>query len=222
MDPTPRPGKDVSPQAQTPPPSGLRFPKDASPSPPSGTPSTSRYLNPDLPPSETTRRMREGSGPIPSETTRRLRDGSGPPSTARHVRELRKHPRFKIEGVIPTVHVRGLLSSFGLGSRVKAIDAADLSEGGALIVVDRRVKPGTIVWVRLEFPKYSDKIESEAEVRWSFQDARNPEQFFIGVMFKGLGDEQAAKIAVMRRWFTSPEYRAKTTRRWVRPPDSKP
>jgi hypothetical protein len=163
-------------------------------------------------------------GTLPSSTDPPASGGAEVPPgfTPPPAQELRQYGRFKIDGAVGQVKVHGVLSFVGLGPRVRVLQAVDLSEGGALLVLDRRLRPGQPLRVRIDMPKYSDHIEAEAEVRWCFQDARNSKQFFVGVMFTELDDAQTAKISVMRRWFTSKEYRAKTTRRWVKPPADDP
>jgi hypothetical protein len=56
-------------------------------------------------------------------------------------------------------------------------------------------------------------IETPGEVRWCFQSARNSDDFYAGIKFKGLAPIEAKKIAKMREWFTSPEYRNRTSAR---------
>ena len=60
----------------------------------------------------------------------------------------------------------------------------------------------------IQMEKYKDTIEASGEVRWCYQSARQAEDFYAGVQFSDLDPAQVRKIALMRDWFTSPQYRA--------------
>ena len=102
----------------------------------------------------------------------------------------------------------GLLSVFGVGKGNRARAALDLSEGGARFLIHERIPIGTKVRVIIQMEKYKDQIEAAGEIRWCYQDARRSEDFFTGVQFEDLDPVQKRKIAQMREWFTSPQYRA--------------
>lgn len=122
--------------------------------------------------------------------------------------ERRKHARFEMSEAETTVYREGVLTLIGVGKENKARVALDLSEGGLRILCEERIPVGTKVRVRIEVEKYQDVIEATGTVRWCFQSAKRKEDFFAGIMFVNLDAGQTRKIALMREWFTSPQYRA--------------
>ncbi|HXG59950.1 MAG TPA: PilZ domain-containing protein [Planctomycetota bacterium] len=132
------------------------------------------------------------------------RASAGPGSADRR----RRHPRFEIDDSSITLYREGLLASLGWGKNNLARGALDLSEGGARLLLDRRVRPGTKVRVRIQMERYKDVVEAVAVVRWCYENARKKGEFHAGVMFVKLDDAQRRKLALMRDWFTSPQYKA--------------
>ena len=125
----------------------------------------------------------------------------------------RRHLRFKVDGAQASMYVKRMLSSLGLGRSGPARKAVNLSEGGLLVASTSSIQPGTTVHVRLEIEKYQDVIETDALVRWCRASAREDGVFYIGVEFQNLDDALKKKIARMRDWFTSPEYRLRAATR---------
>lgn len=132
--------------------------------------------------------------------------------------ELRRHPRFKVESSSARFCAGGLLSRLGLVFRWTEGQTVNLSEGGVLIHSREPMKKGAEVRVRIDVPKYSDRIESPGRVQWCYPSARQEGHFYIGVQFTGLSAPESKKVAVMRQVFTSEEYRAKTAKK-RRPPE---
>lgn len=125
--------------------------------------------------------------------------------------ELRTNTRFSVSGVaVPLVYQHGLLTSIGIGRVNQARAAVNLSEGGVLVRTHDRMKSGTKVKVRLEIEKLNDIIEAEGVVRWCFQCAKEESNFYAGIGFTQVPPPVASKIAKLRGYFTSPEYRNKT------------
>ncbi len=122
--------------------------------------------------------------------------------------ERRQFERFEMGEARTVVYREGLLTVIGVGKENKARVALDLSEGGLRILCDERIPVGTKVRVRIEIEKYQDAIEATGTIRWSFQSAKRKEDFFAGIMFVNLDSAQGRKIALMREWFTSPQYKA--------------
>ena len=134
--------------------------------------------------------------------------------------ERRRHTRFEVETASTQLRKEGLLALFGVGKGNLARATIDLSEGGAQILIHDRLALGTRVRVKIAVEKYQDVIETKGVVRWCYQSARKKEDFFIGVQFGNLDTLQVRKLAAMREWFTSPQYKAvKQQRRADKPPD---
>jgi hypothetical protein len=127
--------------------------------------------------------------------------------------ELRRHVRFVPERVSAQIYPKGFLTTIGIGRNNEARQVVNLSESGALIVLDSKLPAGTKVQVRIEMEQYKDIIETEGEIRWCYQSARAAGDFYAGVMFRNLPASQASRIAKMRDWFTSPEYKMKSSTR---------
>ena len=125
--------------------------------------------------------------------------------------ELRTSNRFSVGGVaVPLVYEHGLLTSLGIGRINQARAAVNLSEGGVLVRTHDRMKSGAKVKVRLEIDSLNDVIEAEGVVRWCFQCAKEQSNFYAGIRFTKVPPPVASKIAKLRGYFTSPEYRNKT------------
>jgi Tfp pilus assembly protein PilZ len=135
-------------------------------------------------------------------------------ATVSHVKtgsELRTSTRFQVGGVAtPMVYEHGFLASIGIGRFNQARAAVNLSEGGVLVRTHDRMKSGTKVKVRLEIEKLNDIIETEGVVSWCFQCAKQETNFYAGIRFTNMPPPLASKIAKLRGYFTSPEYRNKT------------
>lgn len=123
--------------------------------------------------------------------------------------ELRSSARFRVDDAVPLVYEKGLLTSLGIGRTNQARAAINLSEGGILVRTHDKMKTGTKVKVRLEIEKFKDIIEAEGVVRWCFQSAREGNNFYAGIRFTKVPAGVASKIAQLRGYFTSPEYRSK-------------
>jgi Tfp pilus assembly protein PilZ len=136
--------------------------------------------------------------------------------------ELRRYPRFHAHEAAARLYLKGILTQIGIGRKNEATATVNLSEGGILVVTQRKLAEGAKVQIRVELEKYKDVIEVDGMVRWSFQSARDKDDFYTGIEFTKLQPGQAAHIAKMRAWFTSPEYKQKSaTRRRLAPPDLK-
>lgn len=123
--------------------------------------------------------------------------------------ELRSSQRFGIEEAVPLVYEKGLLTAIGIGRTNQAKAAVNLSEGGLLVRTHNKMKNGTKVKIRLEIEKFKDVIEAEGVVRWCFQSAKEEDNYYAGIRFTHVPQEAAAKIARLRGYFTSPEYRSR-------------
>lgn len=129
-------------------------------------------------------------------------------STEGKASDRRRHNRFEVDECQATLYREGVLTVFGVGKGNRARAALDLSEGGARFLIHERLPIGTKVRMIIQMEKYKDAIEASGEVRWCYQSARAAEDFYAGVQFSDLQPAQARKIALMRDWFTSPQYRA--------------
>jgi hypothetical protein len=125
--------------------------------------------------------------------------------------EQREHPRFKPEDAVAIVAKGGLLSSLGLG-KVR-VPVVNLSQGGVLLLVAKSIPVETRLRVRIEIPKPADIVESQASVRWCAQSAKNNAQFYVGLRFEKPDPQMQRKIAQMRDWFRSAEFKTQAARK---------
>lgn len=165
--------------------------------------------------------MGESNAGVPPSTP--PSPGSRPENTTARLKrpELRRHPRFRTdEDAAAHLYIKGFLTKLGIALKNEARSAVNLSQGGALILTHAKLKAGTKVKVKIEIEKYRDVIETDGEVRWCFQSAREQNDFYAGIQFDGLPPAKAALISKMHSWYTSPEYKQKSaTRRRLAPPD---
>ena len=128
-------------------------------------------------------------------------------------RDLRKHLRFRIDDASTKLYLKGFLTSLGLGRVNKARAAINLAEGGTMLLTGEMIPVGTRVIVRIDLERFGDVIEAPGEVRWCAQSGKSDQDYYAGIQFTGLSPADAKKIARMRDWFTSPEYKTRTTTR---------
>jgi Tfp pilus assembly protein PilZ len=134
--------------------------------------------------------------------------------------DLRKHPRFRVEDAKTEVYLKGFLAKIGLNRKNEARVAVNLSEGGLLVVTHRKLAPGAKVLLRIEMEKFKDIIDAEGEVRWCGASAKDKSDYYVGISFVKLAQENISRISQMRAWFTSPEFKQKSaTRRRLAPPE---
>lgn len=147
---------------------------------------------------------------LPSESPKDSSPGIQP-KTSRS--ELRKYLRFRIDDALAKLLVNGFLSLLGLGRASKTRGAINMSEGGVMLLMGENIAVGTEVTIRIEMEKYSDFVESLGEIRWCRQSARCEDEYYVGIAFAGLGSVDQKKIAQMRDWFTSREFKNRAASR---------
>jgi Tfp pilus assembly protein PilZ len=121
--------------------------------------------------------------------------------------DRRRHLRFEVDECQATLYREGILSVFGMSKQNRARAALDLSEGGVRFLTHERLAIGTKVRMIIQMEKYKDQVEASGEVRWCYQSVKKTEEFYVGVQFSDLDPAQKRKIAQMKEWFTSPQYR---------------
>jgi len=137
---------------------------------------------------------------------------AGPVSPEGQARqEQRGRPRFRLEGALVALGKPGMLASLGLG--LKKEEVVNLSQSGVLVVGRAKFEAGAKVRLRLDVPKWKDRIECDGVVRWCAQSARNDKEFYIGLRFVGLPAADEKRIGQMHELSKSVEYRAKATAR---------
>ena len=158
-------------------------------------------------------------GPVPPEARKESGGSSGShPKLQRQ--DLRKCLRFRVDDASATMYLQGFFTSIGLGRVNKARAAINLSEGGTLLLVRDRIEPKTKVLIRIEMERFEDVIEVEGVVKWCGQSGKSDKDYYAGIEFRNLTPADSKKIANMREWFISPEYKTRSaTRRRTKGPE---
>jgi hypothetical protein len=126
-------------------------------------------------------------------------------------RNLRRWHRFNIDDEASVVlYPEKLLTFMGLGRSNRAKAAINLSEGGVLVRTTEKIPKGTRVRLTISIEKFGDRFECVGEVSWCYAAAHSTKEYYAGIRFIDLPPEDMKKIAKMRSWYTSKEYRHKT------------
>jgi len=142
------------------------------------------------------------SGPVSTPAQKPPSERTLPAST-----DKREHARFKVEGATASVGKPGFLASLGLGPIRHSV--VNLSQGGAMIRLGKRVPVNSRHELRIEVPKCKEVIETVGEIRWCLPSAKKESDIYVGVRFVDLAPAERRKLAGMYELFTSAEYKAK-------------
>lgn len=134
-------------------------------------------------------------------------DDGSPTPVSQKARDLRRHGRFRIDDAEVVVFPERFLTAIGLGRSNRAKEAVNLSEGGCLVRCREKLTAGDKVRIRIRMEKFDDLFDCRGQVRWCFESANDPGDFYAGIAFLDLPSGHADKITKMRSWFTSKEYR---------------
>jgi hypothetical protein len=122
--------------------------------------------------------------------------------------DKRQFPRFKVEGTTTSLGKPGLLVSLGLGPIKYPV--INLSQGGAMVRVSKRLEMDSRHELRIEIPKYKEVIETVGEIRWCGESAIKESDIYVGLQFVDLPAVERRKLAGIYERFTSAEVKAKT------------
>ena len=147
--------------------------------------------------------MTSGSAPAQKAPSERAMPSAAAPN------EKREHPRFKVEGASAVVGKSGILGGL-LGPKKHQV--VNLSQGGAMICISKRLPVGSKQDLRIEIPKYKEVIEAAGEIRWCLESAKNKD-IYIGIRFVDLDPSDRRKLAGMYELFNSVEYKAMSAAR---------
>ena len=114
----------------------------------------------------------------------------------------------------------GILKVFGMGAGKDNLAAAvvDLSEGGARFITKSKLTIGTRVSVTIGVRLFNDTIKTTGTVCWASEHTNRAAQYYAAVNFDKLDAVQARKIAGIRDYLNSPEFRQKLeTRKRINP-----
>ena len=109
--------------------------------------------------------------------------------------DKREYPRFQVEGATTSLGKPGFLTSLGFGPIRHQV--VNLSEGGAMVRVGKNIPIESRHELRIEIPTYRETLETVGEVRWCAQSAKNKSDFYVGIQFVDLPEEDQRKLAVI-------------------------
>ncbi len=127
--------------------------------------------------------------------------------------DRRRHPRFPVDECTVVLQRSGIIATIGLRKENIARDLLDLSEGGMRVRTAERLEIGAKVRIRLVLTRYSDEIEAWGEVRWTATPPLHPSEHTAGIKFTKIDPRHARKIANMKNWFLSPQFRHKSAQK---------
>jgi hypothetical protein len=131
--------------------------------------------------------------------------GGGPPQGKR---ERRRHLRFSLHDASIKLYRKGATAIFGLARLNIEGQVLDLSEGGLRLETNEQILIDTKVRMKITVVKFNDTVDADGLTRWCHVDPKNAERFTVGVEFMNLDQGALRKIAQMKGWYTSSQYKA--------------
>ncbi len=136
-----------------------------------------------------------------------------PEKEAASPEEQRSDVRFLPEGSSLVCYPSGVMSEVLLKRNI-ARHLCDISKGGIRFCTWKKLPQGKKLRFKFKLPKFGDEFSVTAEVRWCGeispkQEAEFGAGYFVGCKFIDIDPKITYKIEAMKRWFTSPEYRAR-------------
>jgi len=107
--------------------------------------------------------------------------------------DKREHPRFQVDGATTSLGKPGFLSSLGFGPIRHQV--VNLSQGGAMVRVGKHFPVDSRHELRIELPTYREVVETIGEVRWCAQSVKNASDFYVGIRFVNLPEDDQRKLA---------------------------
>jgi hypothetical protein len=114
--------------------------------------------------------------------------------------EKREHTRFRVEGATTVLGEPGLLTSLGLGLIRHPV--INLSQGGAMVRVARRLPVDSRHPLRIEIPRLKEVIDTIGKVRWCGESVRRESEIYVGIRFVNLPEADRRKLAGIYELFT--------------------
>jgi len=122
--------------------------------------------------------------------------------------ERRQHARFCLHDTPAKLYRRGATALFGLAGLNIEGSVLDLSEGGLRLETSENFLIDTRLRLKISIAKFGDSLEADGVTRWCQATPRDPEVFHVGIRFSHEDPATHRKIAQMRGWFTSAQYKS--------------
>ena len=124
--------------------------------------------------------------------------------------ERRRFARFYVEEAPVELRRGGLAALLG---RIRG-GVVNLSEGGIRVSVPTPLAARKTIRCQVRTERFKDPLEAVGEILWCERDLMSQKSFLVGILFRDLEPRHARKIAAMREWYASPEFKAlKSARR---------
>jgi len=122
--------------------------------------------------------------------------------------ERRQYARFCLHDTPAKLYRRGATALFGLAGLNIEGNVLDLSEGGLRLETSEKFLIDTRLRLKISIAKFGDNLEADGVTRWCHETPRDPEIFHVGIKFTHEDPATNRKIAQMRGWFTSAQYKS--------------
>jgi hypothetical protein len=133
-------------------------------------------------------------------------DAAGTPPPGK--RERRRHQRFSMHDATIKLYRKGATAIFGLARLNIEGRVLDMSEGGLRLETNEQILIDTKVRMKITVVKFNDTLDADGVTRWCHVDPKNEERFTVGVEFSGLDQTVLRKLAQMKGWYSSAQYKA--------------
>ena len=118
--------------------------------------------------------------------------------------DRRRYARFYVDDAAVELRRGGLMALLG---RIRG-GVVNLSEGGIRVAVPSRLRSRGLIRCSVRTERFQDPLEAVGEILWCERDLMSEKGFLAGILFRDLEPRHARKIAAMREWYASPEFRA--------------
>lgn len=118
----------------------------------------------------------------------------------------RRHARFDVHDARVELRRAGLIAL--LGGTVEG-EVVNLADGGIRVAVAKELPAGRKVRVRVKLERFEEPLDVTGDILWCRPDLMVEGGFLVGIRFREPTPQQARKIAAMREWFASTEFREK-------------
>jgi hypothetical protein len=118
----------------------------------------------------------------------------------------RRHARFDVHEARVELRRVGLIAL--LGGKVEW-EVVNLADGGIRVAVAREVRAHRKVRVRVRLERFEEPLDVVGDILWCRRDLLSDAGYIVGIAFREVEARQARKIAAMREWFTSSEFKSR-------------
>lgn len=119
----------------------------------------------------------------------------------------RRHARFDVHGARAELRRAGIVAL--LGGRIEG-EVVNLADGGIRVIVPKELPAGRKVRCRVRLDRFEEPLDVQGHILWCRRDLMSETHYLVGIEFRDPEPRQARKIAAMREWFNSPEFKRRS------------